>query len=188
MDTLGEITVLAVAAIGAVAIARSGRRRPDRPDDPGVLAIAEADAARRIVFVDVSVHVIFHAIMMASVWLLFAGHNRPGGGFVGGLLAGSAFTLRYIAGGITAVKGRSRLPAWTVLGTGVLIASITAIAPLAFGDAVLQVQTATLHLPVFGSISLSSALPFDFGVYLAVIGMVLMAFEAFGDKPAEATA
>ena len=53
---------------------------------------------------------------MMSLWLLFAGHNQPGGGFVGGLLAGSAITLRYIAGGIDEVRGRSRFRPWTVLG------------------------------------------------------------------------
>ena len=63
------------------------------------------DDARRLPFVDVSVRVIFHAVLLTSLWLLFAGHNQPGGGFVGGLLAGSAITLRYIAGGIDEVRG-----------------------------------------------------------------------------------
>lgn len=184
-DTLGEITVLVVAAIGAVAIARSGRRGPVRRDDPGIAAIAHADSGRRIVFVDVAVQVVFHAILMASVWLLFAGHNQPGGGFVGGLLAGSAFTLRYIAGGMTAIKRLTRFPAWTVLGAGLLLAASTATVPLLFGRHVLDVANTQFTAPVLGQISVSSALAFDLGVYLVVIGMVLMAFEAFGDKPAE---
>ena len=123
---------------------------------------------------------------MTSLWLLFAGHNQPGGGFVGGLLAGSAITLRYVAGGIDEVRGRSRFRPWTVLGAGLLLAAATAAIPLLAGCEVLEVGTASLDLPLVGAIKLSSTLAFDAGVYLAVVGMVLMAFEAFGDDPAPA--
>jgi multicomponent Na+:H+ antiporter subunit A len=56
------------------------------------------------------------------------------------------------------------------------------------GRSVLEVGSVTFDLPVFGHLALSSALVFDTGVYLTVIGMVLMAFEAFGEDPAEASA
>jgi len=180
-DTLGEITVLAVAAIGAVALARVGRRAACGRGDPA----PPTSATRRLPFVDVSVSVVFHAVLMTSLWLLFAGHNQPGGGFVGGLLAGSAITLRYIAGGIDEVRGRSRFRPWTVLGAGVLLAASTAAAPLLFGGSVLEVGYTTLTIPVLGDVNLSSALAFDSGVYIAVVGMVLMAFEAFGERPDE---
>jgi multicomponent Na+:H+ antiporter subunit A len=187
LDTLGEITVLAAASIGAVALTRAGRR-PTARGSPTTPSSPEARGVRRIVFVDVSVQMIFHAALMASIWLLFAGHNQPGGGFVGGLLAGSAITLRYVAGGISEVRGRSRFRPWTVLGTGLLLAAATAAFPLLRGGAVLDVATASLTLPWIGAAKVSSALVFDGGVYLTVVGMVLMAFEAFGDDPAEAVA
>jgi multicomponent Na+:H+ antiporter subunit A len=117
---------------------------------------------------------------------LFAGHNQPGGGFVAGLLAGSAIALRYIAGGMTEVRSLSRFRPWTVLGVGLIIAVITATAPLLNGHEVLEVSTATLHLPLAGAVKVSSALVFDVGVYITVIGMVLMVFEAFGDEPVAA--
>ena len=181
-DTLGEITVLAVASIGAVALARVGRRTAESRGE----ARAGNVAVRRLAFVDVSVRVVFHAVLMTSLWLLFAGHNQPGGGFVGGLLAGCAITLRYVAGGIDEVRGRSRFRPWTVLGAGLLLAAATASIPLVAGGDVLEVAFATLTLPVIGSVKVSSALAFDAGVYLAVVGMVLMVFESFGDDPAEA--
>jgi multicomponent Na+:H+ antiporter subunit A len=184
LDTLGEITVLAVASIGAVAVARAGRRVAEKRGrartPPGIAEV------RRIVFVDVTAAVIFHVLVMTSLWLLFAGHNQPGGGFVGGLLAGSAITLRYIAGGMTEVRGLSRFRPWTVLGTGLLLAAGTAAAPLLAGGAVLDIAIASITLPVIGETEVSSALVFDIGVYVTVVGMVLMAFEAFGDEPAEA--
>jgi multicomponent Na+:H+ antiporter subunit A len=184
-DTLGEITVLAVASIGAVALARVGRRRAAErgEEQPAVPA-----RLRRLPFVDVSVRIVFQAVVLISVWLLFAGHNLPGGGFVGGLLAGSAITLRYIAGGITEVRGRSRLRPWIVLGTGLLLAIVTALAPLLAGGPLLESSLATVDLPVIGPAKVGSTLVFDTGVYLVVLGMVLMAFEAFGDPPPEAAA
>jgi multicomponent Na+:H+ antiporter subunit A len=183
-DTLGEITVLAVASIGAVALARVGRRGGGTSEEP---AEHHLDL-RRIPFVDVSVRLVFHAVLLVSLWLLFAGHNQPGGGFVGGLLAGSALTLRYLAGGIEEVRLSSRFRPWTILGTGLLLAAITADLPLIGGGDVLDIAYTSAHLPGLGEVSLSSALVFDTGVYLAVVGMVLMAFEAFGEtRPAEAT-
>jgi multicomponent Na+:H+ antiporter subunit A len=183
-DTLGEISVLAVAAIGAVALARVGRRAAGYPTPQRSDA---APGARRLPFVDVSARVVFHAVVLMSLWLLFAGHNQPGGGFVGGLLAGSAITLRYVAGGIDSVRALSRVQPWAVLGVGILLAASTAATPLLLGGGVLEVGLASLDLPGFGDVTLSSALAFDTGVYLAVVGMVLMAFEAFGDEPLEAT-
>jgi multicomponent Na+:H+ antiporter subunit A len=142
---------------------------------------------RRLVFVDVSVRVMFLAVVLASLWLLFAGHNQPGGGFVGGLLAGSAIALRYIAGGIDEVRSLARVKPWIVLGTGLLVAGATAAFPLLRGGAVLDVASRSVTLPLLGTVHMSSALIFDIGVYLTVLGMVLMAFEAFGEDPAEVT-
>ena len=180
-DTFGEITVLAAASIGAVALARAGRQEAERRG-AGWANVP----VRRLPFVDVSVRVVFHAVLMMSLWLLFAGHNQPGGGFVGGLLAGSAITLDYIAGGIDEVRRRSRFRPWEVLGAGLLLAAGTAAGSLAAGGSVLQVGRAVLDLPLIGAVTVSSALAFDTGVYLAVVGVVLMVFEAFGDDPAEA--
>jgi len=182
-DTLGEISVLAVASIGAVALTRVGRRAAEAAGKPVGL---RTDVVRRLPFVDVVVRVVFHVVLMTSLWLLFAGHNQPGGGFVGGLLAGSAITLRYIAGGIDEMRARSRFRPWTVLGVGVLLAAATAFVPVLVGADALTVGVATVNLPLVGTAKMSSALVFDTGVYLAVVGMVMMVYEAFGDEPVEA--
>jgi multicomponent Na+:H+ antiporter subunit A len=185
LDTLGEITVLAVAAIGAAALARVGiRAKRDRGEQWDE---SEAEPMRRLVFIDVMVQVMFFAVLVASVWLLFAGHNAPGGGFVGGLLAGSALTLRYIAGGMSEVRAQTRFRPWTVLGFGLVLAAVTAAAPLLTGGNLLDVASHAVTVPLVGTVKLSSALLFDIGVYITVVGMVLMAFEAFGEDPAEAT-
>ena len=131
--------------------------------------------------IDVSVRVVFAAVMMGSLWLLFAGHNQPGGGFVGGIVAGAAVSLLYVAGGIGAVRRLSRGQPWMILGAGLLISVTTAIVPLLLGEPVLETGSFTADLPVLGSIKVTSALVFDIGVYLAVIGLAMMVFESFGD-------
>jgi multicomponent Na+:H+ antiporter subunit A len=181
-DTLGEITVLGIASIGAVALARVGRRAAAEQGAPAERRPSTPSVAR-LPFVDVSVRIVFPVVMMTSLWLLFAGHNQPGGGFVGGLLAGAAITLRYIAGGIDEVRDHARFRPWTVLGAGLLAATVTATIPLLLGGSVLEIGSVSVDLPALGTVTLSSALAFDIGVYMAVVGMVLMVFETFGDDP-----
>jgi multisubunit Na+/H+ antiporter MnhB subunit len=138
---------------------------------------------KRLVVVDVSIRIVFPAVMVGSVYLLLAGHNQPGGGFVGGIVAGAAVALRYIAGGISEVRSLSRARPWTVLGAGLLIAATTALVPLVVGGSVLEHGSLEFDPPILGPIKITSALVFDIGVYLVVLGLVLMVFESFGDDP-----
>ena len=178
LDTLGEITVLAVAALGAVTLARSARRPGDRVAEPS----EDHQSFARLPLVEVSSRLLYPSILALSVYFLFAGHNQPGGGFVGGLTAGAALSLRYIAGGVAAVRNAIRPAPWTVLGVGLATASITALVPLLAGQSVLEHASFERDLPILGTIKATSALPFDIGVYLVVVGLVLMAYEAFGDE------
>ncbi|MGE3620081.1 MAG: MnhB domain-containing protein [Acidimicrobiia bacterium] len=138
---------------------------------------------KRFVVIDVTSGLVFNLVLVASVYLLFAGHNQPGGGFVGGLLAGAAVALRYVAGGIDDVRNLSRFRPWTILGGGLLLATGTALAPVLFGDPLLDTALVDLDVPVLGHLKATSALPFDVGVYLVVLGLVFMIFESFGDDP-----
>jgi multisubunit Na+/H+ antiporter MnhB subunit len=140
----------------------------------------------RVVIVDVSVRLIFPALILGSIYLLLAGHNQPGGGFVGGIVAGAAVALRYVAGGVAEVRSLTRAHPWTVLGAGLLVAALTAMIPVVFGDPVLRSYEAELELPVLGDVKLTTSLVFDVGVYLVVVGLVLMVFESFGDDPPKA--
>jgi multisubunit Na+/H+ antiporter MnhB subunit len=128
-----------------------------------------------------SMPVIYLAVLLASVYLLVAGHNHPGGGFVGGLVAGAGVTVRYITGGIDEVRRLARLRPWTILGIGLLLASLTATLPVLFGEEPLDAAKWELDVPLFGDLGISTVLAFDLGVYLVVVGLVLMVFEAFGD-------
>ena len=182
LDTMGEITVLAAAAIGTVALARAGRlprglTEDGQPDAPPPVRVA------RLATLDTTVRLVFAVVAVASLYLLFVGHNQPGGGFAGGIVAGSAIALRYLSGGIDSVRALSRGQPWLVLGAGIAIASFTALAPLLFGGPVLEGVYVDFDAPVLGHVKITSALFFDLGVFLTVIGLALMVFESFGDDP-----
>ena len=136
---------------------------------------------RRSLILDVSVRLLYPSIIVLSLYFLFSGHNQPGGGFVGGLAASAAVSLRYVTGGIEAVRRSFRSEPSAILGTGLALSVGTAIFPMLLGGAILEHGTLKLHPPVLGDIKVTSALPFDVGVYLVVIGLILMIFEAFGD-------
>jgi multicomponent Na+:H+ antiporter subunit A len=137
---------------------------------------------RRNVILDLAAQVIFYPVLVGAVWLLFAGHNQPGGGFVGGLVVGTAITLRYLAGGIDEVRSLTRVRPWTILGTGLLVASLTAAASLVVGHEALESAVVDVDVAVIGHVATTTALFFDVGVFLLVVGLVLMMFEAFGDE------
>ena len=137
---------------------------------------------RRSVILDLAAQVIFYPVLVGAVWLLFAGHNQPGGGFVGGLVVGTAITLRYLAGGIVEVRSLTRVRPWTILGTGLLIASTTAAASLVIGHEALESAVVDIDIAVVGHVETTTALFFDIGVFVLVVGLVLMMFEAFGDE------
>jgi multicomponent Na+:H+ antiporter subunit A len=137
---------------------------------------------RRNVILDLAAQVIFYPVLVGAVWLLFAGHNQPGGGFVGGLVVGTAITLRYLAGGIDEVRSLTRVKPWTILGTGMLVAAGTAAASLVAGHEALESDFLEIDVAVIGHVATTTALFFDIGVFLLVVGLVLMMFEAFGDE------
>lgn len=180
-DTLGEITVLAVAALGLVALARAARR-------PGDGAGSERPSFARLPVVDASIRLLYPSILVAAVYFLFAGHNQPGGGFVGGLTAAAAISLRYVAGGLAAVRTSVPVAPWTVLGVGLSTSVATAIVPLVLGGSVLEHALWEVDVPVLGTIKTTSALPFDIGVFLVVVGVILMAYEAFGEEASDTDA
>jgi multisubunit Na+/H+ antiporter MnhB subunit len=136
--------------------------------------------------VDVTVRLVLPAALALSVYFLLAGHNQPGGGFVGGLVAGAALSLAYVAGGVPDVRAVARFAPTTFLGLGLLLAATTALVPVAFGDAILESAKRAVDVPLLGTVNLTSVLVFDTGVYLVVVGLVLAVLEAFGDEEAAA--
>lgn len=169
LDTLGEITVLLVAALGVAGLVLP-------------LAALRSWGTRRLresTVLNTAVDVVFPAVIVFAVYLLFAGHNQPGGGFAGGLAAGAALILLYTARGIDEVHRRLRVSAPVVLGIGLALAIAVAVLPMAFGGAPLESAIWEVPLPVVGKVKVVSVLLFDIGVFLVVSGMVLQLLDAF---------
>ncbi len=163
--------------------------RPSLADTEGETdAAAEAAATRqtwllagrtlsprnRSILIEVLVRLLFHPAIIVSVYLLFVGHNAPGGGFAGGLLAGLALVARYLAGGRYELGEAAPVDAGRLLGTGLLLAAGTAAVPLLFGGARCSSRHGSRPTsPVLGHLSIGTSTLFDIGVYLVVVGLVL---------------
>ncbi len=146
------------------------------------------DARSRSIMLEVIVRILFHTIIVVSIFLLFAGHNLPGGGFAGGLVAGMALVMRYIAGGRYELGAAAPTDAGKFLGYGMLLAVGTALVPIFFGQAPLTSSFMEAELPIVGHIELGTPMVFDLGVYLVVIGLVLDVLRSLGAEVDRQTA
>ena len=151
---------------------------------------------RRSIIFEVVTRLIFHSMIVFSIYLLLAGHNLPGGGFAGGLTAGLALTIRYLAGGRFELREATPVGAGTLLGIGLATAAVTGIVPLLLGGQVFQSAIVELWLPVFGDVKFVTSTIFDIGVYIVVVGLALDVLRSLGaeidehfeEQPAEAPA
>ncbi|MBI1992815.1 MAG: Na+/H+ antiporter subunit B [Deltaproteobacteria bacterium] len=112
-------------------------------------------------------------LLMFSIFLLLRGHNEPGGGFVGGLLAAAAFALHAIAYSVGATRRLLIIDPRALIGAGLLIAVASGAAPLAAGLPFMTGQWWSPEVPALGKLQIGTPLLFDTGVYLVVLGVTL---------------
>ncbi|HUE72388.1 MAG TPA: Na+/H+ antiporter subunit B [Pirellulaceae bacterium] len=114
-------------------------------------------------------------LLLFSVFLLFRGHNEPGGGFAGGLVAASAFALYALAFGVPSARQSLRVDPRSLIGTGLLAAVGSGLLSLVLGKPFLAHRDlwTIVTLPGFGTLHLGTPLVFDAGVYLVVLGVTL---------------
>ncbi|RAX50289.1 Na+/H+ antiporter subunit A [Arthrobacter sp. AQ5-05] len=137
---------------------------------------------RRSITFEVVTRLLFHTILLASVYLLLAGHNTPGGGFAGGLLAGLALTIRYLAGGRVELAEATPVSPGTLMGTGLGLAALTAAAPLLLGAQMFTSAAIEFTWPIFGEQKFVTSTVFDIGVYLVVVGLVIDVLRSLGSE------
>jgi multicomponent Na+:H+ antiporter subunit A len=205
-DTLGEISVLLVAATGVASMVFRHRRfgsaprvaDAGRPDIGRLGALADIspavgdvtwlrgselrDPQHRSLVLEVATRLIFPLIMVLSAYFFFAGHNTPGGGFAGGLTAGLALVLRYLAGGRYELGETLPVDAGKILGAGLGLSAGTAVVSLLMGAPALSSALIKADLPVLGTVKFGTALFFDLGVYLIVVGLVLDVLRSLGAR------
>lgn len=220
-DTMGELTVLVLAATGIASLVfvtkrhdgvpirgmlravralpksqRALARRtplvettqgiklqtPSNQQAPRAWLVGGQNMApeNRSILLEVIVRFLFHTVIVISIYALFAGHNAPGGGFAGGLIAGMALVMRYIAGGRWELGAAAPTDAGMLLGSGMLLAVGAAMAPLLFGQAPLESSFWEATWPLVGHVEFGTSTIFDIGVYLVVIGLVLDVLRSLG--------
>ena len=151
------------------------------PPGRGWLTAVDALApAHRSVVVELVVRLVFPTVLVLSVWVLLSGHSAPGGGFAGGLVAGLALALRYVAGGRYELGEALPASPGLLLGSGLGLAAASVAAPLALGGTVGQAWVHELHVPVLGEVELVTSVFFDVGVYLIVVGLVADVLRSLG--------
>ncbi|CNF97962.1 NADH:ubiquinone oxidoreductase subunit 5 (chain L)/multisubunit Na+/H+ antiporter%2C MnhA subunit [Mycobacterium tuberculosis] len=188
LDTLGEITVLAATALGVASLVLTGAgvRRPGRaaagtgPRSRWLAAPSRPPLGGSSVLLEAVARLLTPTVLVFSVYLFFAGHGRPGGGFVGGLVAGMAFVLRYLPGGRRELAAALPVRPAVLLGGGLGIAVATGAGGWASGGEFLSSRKFGGTVPVLGDVEISTNLLFDAGVYFLVLGLVLMILTTLG--------
>lgn len=177
--TVGRRTRVPAHTRDNAALAMSRRFAASTRDAWLVAGRTMAPERRSIIF-EVITRLIFHSMIVFSIYLLLAGHNLPGGGFAGGLMAGLALTIRYLAGGRFELREATPVSAGALLGIGLATAAASGVAPLLLGGQVFQSAVIELWLPVFGDIKFVTSTIFDIGVYVVVVGLALDVLRSLG--------
>jgi multicomponent K+:H+ antiporter subunit A len=180
-DTLGEITVLAIAAVGIYALLHDLRLPLARFDSDGR---SWARDAHPMILTTISRPLLPLALLVA-VYIFLRGHNMPGGGFIAGLVASVALVLQYVASGVHWVHQRVPGDYHPVLALGLLAAGCTGVASWYFGAPFLTSTHGYVHWPLVGKVHLASAIAFDVGVFLTVVGATLLILANLGKLTAE---
>lgn len=121
-------------------------------------------------------------LTLFSIYLLFVGHDIPGGGFAGGLVASIGLLVMFLAFGERGLRRALPVDSLTVMGTGLLLAVAAGLIGILSGDAFLAYTFRSFDLPLVGELKVSSLLLFDLGVYVLVIGVVETALQRLGGE------
>ncbi|WP_313296857.1 monovalent cation/H+ antiporter subunit A [Diaphorobacter sp.] len=195
-DTFGEIVVLGIVALTIYALLRRFRPAPeamDLPEQQRWLAPdlqtdllnprnAKDTAVGYLMVPAVLVRLLLPFTALVSFYLFLRGHNAPGGGFVAGLVFSVGLLLQYIISGTEWVEAHLSLYPRKWIAFGMLFALGTGLGSLVFGYPFLTSHTAHFTLPVVGEIHIASALFFDIGVYLLVVGSTLLILVAIAHQ------
>ncbi len=177
-DTYGEIIVLGIAALVIAAVVDA------LLDAPGPKArlldmfpVAGRAGDRHPMMVVIATRIILPIGMLIGVYIFLRGHNQPGGGFVAGLVFAIAILLQYIASGYGWSEARQRFKYHGVIGAGVLIATATGLGSWLASRPFMTTNYAYISLPPIETFEVATAALFDLGVFLCVLGAVMLALS-----------
>jgi multicomponent K+:H+ antiporter subunit A len=193
-DTLGEITVLGIVGLTIFALLRRFRPAADSLATPeqqvrqGEFDNKHDTRTSGETLVDylmiprVIMQVLFPVIVVLAIYLFLRGHDLPGGGFIAGVTMAIAFILQYMASGTKWIEARLRILPIRWIGMGLMIAVITGAASVVFGYPFLTSSFQYVDLPIVGRLPLASALIFDLGVFVLVVGATVLMLIALAHQ------
>ncbi len=193
-DTLGEITVLGIVALTVYALLRRFRPAADSMAPPeqqqAQLVFDEqepdrdvGDTVRDYLLVpSVIMQWLFPVIITLAIYIFIRGHDLPGGGFAAGLTLSIAFLLQYLAGGTRWAEERIRILPLRWMGAGLLVAAATGIGSWLLGYPFLTSHSRYLELPLIGKVPAATAMLFDLGVFLLVVGSTVLILVALAHQ------
>lgn len=128
---------------------------------------------------------LFPVILLFSIYALLRGHNDPGGGFVGGLAAASAYTLYALAYSVREARQLLKIDSVTLIAWGLLIALSSGIYSIIRGNSFLTGVWGNLDLGIAGILKIGTPVVFDIGVYLVVFGVTVTIIFALSSEESE---
>jgi multicomponent K+:H+ antiporter subunit A len=181
-DTLGEITVLGIAALGIFKVlskiplfmpASDGEGRPWAKERHPILLASISQS-------------LLPLALLVSAYIFLRGHNLPGGGFIAGLVTSIAFILQYMAYGSKWISERFDVNYRKIIASGLAIALFTGVGSWFFNKPFLTTWFDYFDIPFIGKTELASAIVFDLGVYITVVGATLMILASLGNMTVDA--
>ena len=178
-DTFGEIIVLGIAAVVIFALTEALLSGPVRAKLLNRRPEKDLAGDMHPLMMVVLTRVIMPVVLIVGVYIFLRGHNSPGGGFIAGLIVAIGVVMQYMASGYYWAADRQRYPFHGIIGAGVLIAGLTGIGAWFTGYPFLTSSFTYIEIPPLEEFEVASALGFDLGVFLAVVGAVMLSLESF---------
>lgn len=175
-DTLGEIVVLALAGLSVFAMLQGLSLRAPSHDTNGIKWSHDPHPP----IVQTITRLLFPLMLMVAVFIFLRGHNLPGGGFIAGLIAAVALISQYLANGIYWTNERLKPDMHRVIAVGLLIAVVTGLVSIGLGYPFLTSAFTYLTWPIVGQFEIASAIAFDLGVFLVVVGITVLILVELG--------
>ena len=180
-DTFGEITVLGIAAIGALCLMDGMRAHGTTMTQGLAFRFNPSPLMFRM-----TASWVLPLALVVSLYIFLRGHNLPGGGFIAGLITSMALVIQYIGLGqdkaeqLLRAKSGRLYEIW--IGSGLVIAGLTGIAAWFWGRPFLTSAHVYAETSIFGTFHLASAAAFDLGVYITVVGATMLLISVLGDS------
>jgi len=177
-DTFGEIIVLGIAALAIYAIVEGLLHGPASKRLANWQPDQKRAGDRHPLMMVVATRVVLPIALVVGVFIFLRGHNEPGGGFIAGLVVAVALVMQYMASGFAWAQARQRFDYHAIIAAGVMIAALTGVGAWFAGRPFLTSAFEYWTIPPLAKFEVATAIAFDVGVFLTVVGAVMLALAS----------